>query len=130
MFGTQENALAKKSALADYLLESDHRSRTVIADHKLNATQAARLQTQQELNGSPGWLAFRTSFHVAMRWDKRYGYGLRLQVPKPSNRRCTRRLWQKETIERYLLAWAPVCRFRLCWMRTPDFALSSGEPDA
>ena len=26
--------------------------------------------------------------------------------------------------------WTPVCRYRLAWMRTPDFAMSSGEPDA
>jgi hypothetical protein len=29
-----------------------------------------------------------------------------------------------------LLSLIPVCRFRLAWMGKPNFAMSSGEPDA
>jgi RNA-directed DNA polymerase len=49
---------------------------------------------------------------------------------QPSSRRTTRRLWRDGPIEQHLLAWTPVCRFRLAWMGKPDFAMSSGEPDA
>jgi group II intron reverse transcriptase/maturase len=48
----------------------------------------------------------------------------------PSVRRPTRRLWQEGAHEQYMLAWTPICRYRLSWMRLPDFAMSSGEPDA
>lgn len=47
-----------------------------------------------------------------------------------SSRRPTVRLWRDGAIEQYMLAWTPVCRFRLAWMGTPHFAMSSGEPDA
>jgi RNA-directed DNA polymerase len=47
-----------------------------------------------------------------------------------SSRRPTVRLWRDGSIEQYKLAWTPVCRFRLAWMGTPHFAMSSGEPDA
>ena len=49
---------------------------------------------------------------------------------QPSTRRPTRRLWRDGEVEQYQLAWTPVGRFRLAWMRTPDFAMSSGEPGA
>jgi RNA-directed DNA polymerase len=49
---------------------------------------------------------------------------------RPSARRATRKLWRHGSTEQYLLAWMPVGRFRLAWMRTPNFAVSSGEPDA
>jgi len=49
---------------------------------------------------------------------------------QPSSRRTTRRLWREGPTEQHLLAWTPVCRFRLAWMGKPDFAMSSGEPDA
>jgi RNA-directed DNA polymerase len=48
----------------------------------------------------------------------------------PSVRRPTARLWCDGPVEQHMLAWTPVCRFRHAWMRTPDFALSSGEPGA
>lgn len=48
----------------------------------------------------------------------------------PSTRRPTARLWRDGPVEQHMLAWTPVCRFRHAWMRTPDFALSSGEPGA
>ncbi len=47
-----------------------------------------------------------------------------------SSRRPQRRLWCAGSIEQFVLAWTPIHRFRLGWMRTPNFALSSGEPDA
>lgn len=49
---------------------------------------------------------------------------------KPSSRRPTVRLWRDGFIEQHMLAWIPVCRYRLAWMGTPNFAMSSGEPDA
>ena len=49
---------------------------------------------------------------------------------QPSSRRPTRRLWREGPVEQQMLAWTPVCRFRLAWMETPDFAMSSGEPGA
>ena len=39
---------------------------------------------------------------------------------QPSSRRTTRRLWREGSIEQHLLAWTPVCRFRLAWMGKPD----------
>ncbi|WP_274609415.1 reverse transcriptase domain-containing protein [Mesorhizobium sp. L-2-11] len=47
-----------------------------------------------------------------------------------SSRRPTVRLWRDGSVEQYMLAWTLVCRFRLAWMGTPNFATSSGEPDA
>ena len=52
------------------------------------------------------------------------------RLRQPSHRRPTRTLWREGKHEQYLLGWMPVCRYRLGWMRTPDFAMSSGEPDA
>ncbi|MGC5845085.1 group II intron maturase-specific domain-containing protein [Mesorhizobium abyssinicae] len=46
---------------------------------------------------------------------------------QPGGRRPTRRLWREGMVEQHMLAWTPVCRFRLAWMDTPDFAMSSGE---
>jgi hypothetical protein len=48
----------------------------------------------------------------------------------PSARRPTRRLWRDGPIEQYLLDWNKVGRYRLAWMKQPNFAMSSGEPDA
>ncbi len=53
-----------------------------------------------------------------------------LAAHQPSRRRVTRRLWRAGNTEQYLLGWTPIERYRLAWMKTPDFALSSGEPDA
>lgn len=52
------------------------------------------------------------------------------QGRKPSRYRRTRRVWQEGDVEQWLLGWLPIGRYRLAWMRTPDFAMSSGEPDA
>lgn len=195
--GTQAEAVAEKSALAEHL------RRTTGLELSPEKTKVTAVTDGFEFIG----------FHVAMRWDKRYGYGPRVEIPKakagglrrtvkqltgrnttlsnlghklqeinpilrgwanyyrycaragrvfasldwyirdrlwrwmrkkrpkatardilrshqPSSRRRTRRLWREGPIEQYLLAWTSVCRFRLAWMRTPDFATSSGEPDA
>jgi group II intron reverse transcriptase/maturase len=195
--GTQEDAQAEKSALAEHL----------------------RLSTGLELSPEKTRVTAVTDgceflgFHVTMRWDERYGYGPRVEIPKakagdlrrkvkqltgssttrvslgeklqeinpilrgwanyyrycpyagrvyagldwyisdrlwrwqrkkrpkasagdilgayqPSRRRRTRRLWREGATEQYLLAWTPVHRYRLAWMKTPNFAMSSGEPDA
>lgn len=195
--GTQEDAIAEKSALAEHL----------------------RLTTGLELSPEKTKITAVTEgfeflgFHVIMRWDKRYGYFPRVEIPKAtvadlrykikqltrrnttwcgfgqklreinpilrgwaayyrycaragriyttldwyitsclwrwlrkkhpqarvrdimryfrrSNRRPQRRLWCAGPIEQFVLAWTPIHRFRLGWMRTPNFAMSSGEPDA
>ncbi|WP_456710929.1 MULTISPECIES: group II intron maturase-specific domain-containing protein [Bradyrhizobium] len=49
---------------------------------------------------------------------------------RPSRLRRTRKVWQDGPIEQFVLAWTPVCRYRLAWMETPAFATTSGEPDA
>jgi RNA-directed DNA polymerase len=195
--GTQEDAIAEKSALAEYLRE------TTGLELSPEKTKVTAMADGFEFLG----------FHVTMRWNKRYGYGPRLEVPKakaadlrrkvkqltkrntvlvslgeklqelnpilrgwanyyrhcayagrvftsldwyigdrmwrwlrmkrpkagmrdirdaflPSRVRPTRRVWQEGPIEQFLLAWTPVCRYRLAWMEKPEFALSSGEPDA
>lgn len=195
--GTQEEALAEKSALVQYL------RRTTGLQLSPEKTRVTAVTDGFEFLG----------FHVTMRWNKRYGYGPRVEIPKakavalrqkvkqltrgnttlvsladklqeinpilrgwanyyrycpyagrvfasldwyvgdrlwrwlrkkrpkarvrdildayqPSRRRPTRRLWREGVVEQYLLGWTPVTRFRLAWMRTPDFAMSSGEPDA
>ena len=40
----------------------------------------------------------------------------------PSSRRSTRRLWRDGPREQFILAWTPVRRFQLGWMKQPDFA--------
>lgn len=195
--GTQEDAIAEKSALAEYLRE------TTGLELSPEKTKVTAMADGFEFLG----------FHVTMRWNKRYGYGPRLEIPKakaadlrrkvkqltkrntvlvslgeklqelnpilrgwanyyrycayagrvftsldwyigdrmwrwmrmkrpkagmrdirdaflPSRVRPTRRVWQEGPIEQFLLAWTPVCRYRLAWMEKPEFALSSGEPDA
>ena len=195
--GTQDEALAEKSALAEPL------RRTTGLELSPEKTKVTAVTEGFEFLG----------FHVTMRWDKRYGYFPRVEIPKakaadlrrkvkqlttstttqvslgdrlqainpilrgwandyrhcarvrrvfssldwyisdriwrwlrkkrpkarardigaarrPSRRRPTRRLWREGLVEQHLLAWTPVDRFRLAWMRTPNFAMSSGEPDA
>lgn len=53
-----------------------------------------------------------------------------LDALQPSRRRPKARVWREGPVEQFMLAWTPVGRFRLAWMRPPPFALSSGEPDA
>ena len=49
---------------------------------------------------------------------------------RPSRRRPSRLLWQDGHDEQYMLSWTPVQRYRLGWMKEPEYATSSGEPDA
>lgn len=195
--GTQEDAIAEKAALAEYLQE------TTGLELSPEKTKVTAMTDGFEFLG----------FRFVMHWDKRYGYGPRVEIPKakavdlrrkvkertgrstvpcslgdkiqelnpilrgwanyyrycagagkvfssldwytgdrlwrwqrkkrpkanareidkgrqPSARRSTRRLWRDGSVEQHLLAWTPVCRFRLSWMETPSFAMSSGEPDA
>jgi RNA-directed DNA polymerase len=195
--GTQEEAIAEKSARAEQL------RRTTGLELSPEKTKVTAVKDGFEFLG----------FHVTMRWDQRYGYFPRVEIPKAtiadlrhrikqltrsdttwcalgqklreinpilrgwaayyrycaragrvftgldwyttsriwrwlrkkrcksrvrdimrdfrrSSRRSTRRIWCYGSIEQFVLAWTPVCRFRLGWMRTPDFVLSSGEPDA
>jgi RNA-directed DNA polymerase len=195
--GTQEDAIAEKSALAEHLRE------TTGLELSPEKTKVTAMTDGFEFLG----------FHVTMRWDKRYGYGPRVEIPKagaadlrrkvkqltkrntvlvslgaklqelnpilrgwanyyrhcayagrvftsldwyvgdrmwrwlrmkrpkagmrdirdaflPSRVRPTRRVWQEGPVEQHVLAWTPVCRYRLAWMGKPDFAMSSGEPDA
>ena len=195
--GTQEEAIAEKSALAEYLRQ------TTGLELSPEKTKVTAMSDGFEFLG----------FHFTMRWDKRYGYGPRVEIPKakaadlrhkvkqlttrdtllvslgvklqelnlilrgwanyyrycahagrvfsgldwyirdrlwrwlrkkrpkagahdiqgallPSRMRPTRRVWQEGRVEQYMLTFTPVCRYRLAWMRTPDFAMSSGELDA
>jgi group II intron reverse transcriptase/maturase len=64
--GTQEDAIAEKSALAEYLRE------TTDLELSPEKTKVTAMTDGFEFLG----------FHVAMRWDKRYGYGPRVEIPK------------------------------------------------
>ena len=195
--GKQEDAIAEKSALAEYL------RRTTGLELSPEKTRVTAMTDGFDFLG----------FRFVMQWDKRYGYGPRVEIPKakaadlrrkvkmltrgntarcslghklqelnpilrgwanyyrycayagrvftsldwyigmriarwlgrkrpkarpreiwaacqPSAIRPTRRLWREGAVEQHMLAWTPVCRFRLAWMATPDFAMSSGEPGA
>jgi hypothetical protein len=195
--GTKEEALAEKSALADYLRE------TTGLELSPEKTKVTALKDGFEFLG----------FHFAAHWNKCYGFGTRVQVPKakaadlrhrvkqltgrnttlvslgeklqeinpilrgwanyyrycayacdvftsldwyvgdriwrwlrykrpkasahelqasrgPSQLRRTRTVWREGATEQFLLAMTPSCRYRLAWIGTPDFAMSSGEPDA
>lgn len=192
--GTQAEAYAEKTALAEHLRQ------TTGLELSPEKTKVTATTDGFEFLG----------FHVTMRWDKRYGYGPRIEIPKasavdlrrrikqltkrnttqvglgeklqeinlilrgwanyyqhcayagrvftsldwyvrdrlwrwmrkkrpkanasdvlgaflPSARRPKARLWRDGPVEQHMLAWTPVRRFRHAWMRTPDFALSSGE---
>ena len=41
-----------------------------------------------------------------------------------------RKVWREGSMEQYIMAYLEVMRFRRGWMKTPDFAMVSGEPDA
>ena len=195
--GTEADAIAEKSALAEHLRQ------TTGLELSPEKTQITAMTDGFEFLG----------FHVVMRWDKRYGYFPRVEIPKAkvgdlrhrikqltridttwcglgqklreinpilrgwaayyrycaragriygaldwyvtscvwrwlrkkrrkarvrdilrnftrSSRRPTRRCWRDGPIEQFVLAWTPIRRFRLGWMGTPHFAMSSGEPDA
>ena len=40
------------------------------------------------------------------------------------------RVWAEGSTEQFLMAYIPVRRFELKWMKSPDYALAFGEPDA
>jgi hypothetical protein len=131
-------------------------------------------------------------FHVHMRWDRRYGYCPRIEIPKAKakdlrfkvkrmtarnttprslgqalqdlnpiprgwanyyrycagahrvftgidwytndrlwrwmrrKRRKVRKLWRDGHHEQYMLAWTSTCRYRLAWIRMPDFDMPFG----
>src|ERR1019366_5336957 len=64
--GTQEDALAEKSALAEYL------RRTTGLELAPEKTKVTAMTKGFDFLG----------FHIGMRWDKRYGYGPRVEIPK------------------------------------------------
>lgn len=195
--GTKEDALAEKSALADYLRET---TGLELSPEKTKVTA---------LTNGVDFLGFR----LGAFWTKRHGFGTRIQIPKekvadlrhrvkqltgrnttlvslgeklqelnpilrgwanyyrycayasdvftsldwyirdriwrwlrykrpkasvrellvlrrPSQLRRTRKVWRDGAIEQFLLSLTPVCRYRLAWIGMPDYAMSSGEPDA
>lgn len=64
--GTQENALAEKTALADYL------RRTTGLELSPEKTKATAMTSRFEFLG----------FRFVMHWDRRYGYGPRVEIPE------------------------------------------------
>jgi RNA-directed DNA polymerase len=117
---------------------------------KRNTTLVSLGEKLQEVNSIlRGWAnyyrycAYASAVFTSIDWyvGDRLWRWLRYKRPKasaheilasrrPSHRRCTRKVWQDGAIEQYILAWTPVCRYRLAWMRKPAFATSFGEPDA
>lgn len=49
---------------------------------------------------------------------------------KPSRAHPGNKVWAEGGVEQYLTSYLQVRRYDLKWMKTPDFALTSGEPDA
>ncbi len=49
---------------------------------------------------------------------------------KPSSQRPNCKVWKEEGREQFLMGYLQVRRFQRGWMRTPDYAMVSGEPDA
>ena len=49
---------------------------------------------------------------------------------RPSRQYPGIRVWAEDDTELYLMGRIPVKRFKLNWMRSPDYALAFGEPDA
>jgi len=64
--GTQEDAVAEKSALAEHL------RRTTGLELSPEKTKVTAMMDGFEFLG----------FHIAMRWDKRYRYSPRVEIPK------------------------------------------------
>lgn len=195
--GTKEEALAEKSALADYLREttglelSPEKTKVTaltdgfeflgfqfgvhwnkcygfgtrvevpkakVADLRYRVKQLTRRNTTlvslgeklQEINPIlRGWAnyyrycAYACDAFTGLDWyvGDRIWRWLRYKRPKataheilasrrPSQLRRTRKVWQDRSAEQFLLAMTSTCRYRLAWMGKPDFAMSSGEPDA
>ena len=49
---------------------------------------------------------------------------------RPSRVHPGNQVWAEDTVEQYLMGYLPVHRFELRWMRKPEYAKTSGEPDA
>nr|WP_292277929.1 group II intron maturase-specific domain-containing protein [Mesorhizobium sp.] len=195
--GTREEALAEKSALAEYLRETTglelspektkvtaliegfdflgfrlgaywnkcygFGTRVQVPKHKVadlrhrikqltkrNTTLVSLEEKLQEINPIlRGWAnyyrycAYACDVFTSLDWyvGDRIWRWLRYKRPKasahelqasrgPSQLRCTRTVWRDGFSEQFLLAMTPSCRYRLAWMGTPEFAMSSGEPDA
>jgi retron-type reverse transcriptase len=83
--GTQEDAIAEKSALADYL----------------RATTGLELSPEKtKVTAMTDGFEF-LGFHVTMQWDKRYGYGPRVEIPKAGAadlRRTVKQLTKRNTV--------------------------------
>jgi len=195
--GTKEDALAEKSALADYLLETtglelspEKTKITALTDgfeflgfrfgaywnkcygfgtrvevpkakaadlrHRVkqltrrNTTLVSLGEKLKEINPIlRGWAnyyrycAYAGDVFTSLDWyiGDRIWHWLRCKRPKasaheilasrrPSQIRRTRKVWQDGSTEQFLLSLTPVCRYRLAWLGKPNFAMSSGEPDA
>ncbi|PTE06571.1 group II intron reverse transcriptase/maturase [Mesorhizobium helmanticense] len=195
--GTREEALAEKSALAEFLRETTglelspektkvtaliegfdflgfslgaywnkcygFGTRVQVPKHKVadlrhrikqltkrNTTLVSLEEKLQEINPIlQGWAnyyrycAYACDVFTSLDWyvGDRIWRWLRYKRPKasahelqasrgPSQLRCTRTVWRDGFTEQFLLAMTPSCRYRLAWMGTPEFAMSSGEPDA
>jgi RNA-directed DNA polymerase len=53
-----------------------------------------------------------------------------LRYLRPSSVHHGRKVWREGKKEQFLMGYLTVQRFKLGWMRTPDYALISGEPSA
>ncbi|NGO56302.1 group II intron maturase-specific domain-containing protein, partial [Allomesorhizobium camelthorni] len=83
--GTQENAIAEKSALAEYLY------RTMGLELSPEKTKVTAMTEGFEFLG----------FRFGMHWDKRYGYGPRVEIPKAKAanlRRKVKRLTKRNSV--------------------------------
>jgi RNA-directed DNA polymerase len=74
--GTEEDAIAEKEALANYLRQ------TTGLELSPEKTKITPVTEGFEFLG----------FHVAMRWDKRYGYFPRVEIPKNRSRKLLSRM--------------------------------------
>jgi hypothetical protein len=84
--GTQEEARAEKVALADHL------NQTTGLELSPEKTRITAVTDGFEFLG----------FHVTMHWDKRYGYGPRVEIPKARAvdlRRRVKQLTTRNTIQ-------------------------------
>lgn len=51
-------------------------------------------------------------------------------MKRPSRKHPRRKVWMEDGTEQFLMSRQPVVRFELNWMKKPEFAKISGEPDA
>jgi RNA-directed DNA polymerase len=195
--GTKDDALAEKSALADYLREttglelSPEKTKVTALTHGVdflgfrlgafwnkrygfgtrveiprekaadlrhrvkqltgrNTTLVSLGEKLQEINPIlRGWAnyyhycAYASDVFSTVDWyvRDRIWHWLRYKRPKASvhellasrrssQLRRTRKVWRDGAIEQFLLSLTPVYRYRLAWIGMPEYAMSSGEPDA